>query len=114
MVGCFSLLPSGIRDAAARPQKNEGSTPALGDAQARKLLKAPPEDTLKGVRDRAILATLLYHGIRCEELCRLRDLHSRQGVMHFRIHGKRNKVRFIPIHAMAQRAHRGIPRARRP
>jgi integrase/recombinase XerD len=45
---------------------NEGSTPALGDAQARKLLEAPPADTLKGVRDRAILATLLYHGIRRE------------------------------------------------
>jgi hypothetical protein len=37
---------------------NEGSTSALGDAQARKLLDAPPDDTLKGVRYRAILATL--------------------------------------------------------
>ena len=94
-------------DGVKRPSANanEGSTPALGDAQARKLLDAPPEDTLKGVRDRAILATLLYHGIRCEELCRLRlrDLHSRQGVMHFRVHGKRSKIRFIPVHAMAQR-----------
>jgi integrase len=73
--------------------------------QARKLLEAPPADTLKGVRDRAILATLLYHGIRREELCglRVRDMQSRQGVMHFRIRGKRDKIRFIPIHAMAQR-----------
>jgi site-specific recombinase XerD len=46
---------------------NEGITPALGDAQARKLLEAPSADTLKGVRDRAILATLLYHGIRREK-----------------------------------------------
>ena len=29
---------------------NEGSTPALGARQARKLLEAPPADTLKGVR----------------------------------------------------------------
>jgi integrase/recombinase XerD len=42
------------------------------DAHARKLLDAPPYGTLKGVRDRAILATLLYHGIRREGLCRLR------------------------------------------
>src|SRR5216683_3087794 len=67
-------------DGVKRPMSNsnEGSTPALGDAQARKLLDAPPEDTLKGLRDRAILATLLYHGIRCEELCRLlvRDMQS--------------------------------------
>jgi integrase len=83
---------------------NEGSTPALGDAQARKLLEAPPADTLKGVRDQAILATLLYHGIRREELCglRVRDIQSRQGVVHFRIKGKRDKVRFVPAHATAQ------------
>jgi integrase/recombinase XerD len=85
----------------ARPR----STPALGDGQARKLLDAPRADTLKGVRDRAILATLLYHGLRHEELCRLRvkDMQSRQGVTHFRVHGKRGKLRFVPMHALAQR-----------
>jgi integrase/recombinase XerD len=58
-------------DGVKRPasNNNEGSTPALGDAQVRRLLEAPAPDTLKGVRDRAILATLLYHGIRREELC---------------------------------------------
>src|SRR6202162_2726775 len=57
------------------------------------------------VRDRAILATLLYHGIRREELCglRVKDLHSRQGVMHFRVKGKRSKIRFVPVNAAAQR-----------
>jgi integrase/recombinase XerD len=94
-------------DGVKRPManNNEGSTPALGDAQARRLLEAPAPDTLKGVRDRAILATLLYHGIRREELyhLRLRDIQSRQGVMHFRIKGKRDKIRFIPVHPMALR-----------
>jgi site-specific recombinase XerD len=49
-------------DGVKRPAANgnEGSTPALGDAQVRKLLDAPPESSLKGVRDRAILATLVY------------------------------------------------------
>ena len=44
-------------DGVKRPMANgnEGSTPALGDSQARKLLEAPPADTLKGARDRAIL-----------------------------------------------------------
>ena len=84
---------------------NEGTTPALSNAQVRKLLHAPPEDTLKGKRDRAILATLLYHGLRREELCRLRvrDIQSRQGVLHFRVHGKRDKIRFIPVNPHAQR-----------
>jgi integrase/recombinase XerD len=94
-------------DGVKRPMANgnEGSTPALGDAQVRKLLNAPSEDTLKGVRDRAILSTLLYHGIRREELCRLRvrDIQSRQGVLHFRVKGKRDKVRFVPVHVTAQR-----------
>lgn len=94
-------------DGVKRPitNNNEGSTPALGDAQARRLLDAPPADTLKGVRDRAILATLLYHGIRREELCllRLRDIQTREGVPHLRIQGKRGKIRFVPAHPMALR-----------
>lgn len=84
---------------------NEGTTPALSDAQARRLLDAPSPDTLKGKRDRAILATLLYHGLRREELCRLKvkDMQSREGVLHFRVHGKGSKIRFVPIQPMAQR-----------
>jgi len=94
-------------DGVKRPMANgnEGSTPALGDGQARKMLEAPPADTLKGARDRAILATLLYHGLRREELCLLlvKDIQSRQGVMHLRIIGKRSKIRYVPVHAGAQR-----------
>jgi integrase/recombinase XerD len=84
---------------------NEGLTPALSDEQARMLLEAPSADTLKGKRDRAILATLLYHGLRREELCKLRvrDLQQREGVLHFRVHGKGDKVRYIPVGLKAQR-----------
>ena len=69
---------------------NEGKTPALGDDQARALLDAPPADTLKGRRDRAIIATFLYHGPRCAEVCKLRvkDIETRSGVPHLRIRGK--------------------------
>jgi hypothetical protein len=105
-------------DGVKRPAANgnEGTTPALGDAQARKLLEAPPADTLKGVRDRAILATLLYHGMRREELCSPagegyaepsgrpalpRQGQARQGAV---CAGARNGAT----------AHRGIPGARRP
>lgn len=105
-------------DGVKRPMVNgnEGSTRALGDAQARKLLGAPPPDTLKGLRDRAILATLLYHGMRREELCLLsvRDIQTREGVKHFRIKGKRNKIRFVPIHAIAAAPGRGIFAESRP
>lgn len=94
-------------DGVKRPManSNEGSTPALSDAQARRLLEAPPEDTLKGIRDRAIIATLLYHGMRREELCTLKvkDVQSRQGVIHFKVTGKRDKTRYVPLHPLAQR-----------
>jgi integrase/recombinase XerD len=85
-----------------RPKEsvNEGKTPTLSVDQAKRLLEAPPENTLKGKRDRAILATLLYHGLRREELCSLhvKDLRMRRGMAHFEIHGKGDKIRFIPIH----------------
>jgi site-specific recombinase XerD len=94
---------NGVKRPAAN--NNEGSTPALSDAQARKLLDAPPQESLKGKRDRAILATLLYHGIRREELCKLKaqDIQSREGVQHFRIYGKGGKIRFVPLQPKAQR-----------
>jgi site-specific recombinase XerD len=78
----------------------EGKTPALGDHQARALLNAPDSETLKGKRDRAILSTLLYHGLRREELCllKVRDLTARRGVLHLRVHGKGSKTRYLPLH----------------
>jgi site-specific recombinase XerD len=88
-----------------KANNNEGLTPALSDEQARLLLNAPPETTLKGKRDRAILATLLYHGLRREELStlRVRDLQQREGVLHFRVHGKGDKTRYIPVSLLTQR-----------
>jgi site-specific recombinase XerD len=50
----------------------EGKTPALGDHQARALLDAPSEDSIKGKRDRAILSVLLFHALRREELTKLK------------------------------------------
>jgi integrase/recombinase XerD len=94
-------------DGVKRPRanSNEGLTPALSDEQARLLLNAPSAETLKGARDRVILATLLYHGLRREELCglRVRDLQQRQGVLHFRVHGKGDKTRYIPVSLLTQR-----------
>ena len=79
----------------------EGKTPALGDAQVRRLLDAPPTDTLKGKRDRAILSMLLYHALRREELTKLlvKDFNQeRRGVAHLRVQGKGAKLRYIPTH----------------
>ncbi|MDP1786102.1 tyrosine-type recombinase/integrase [Nitrosomonas sp.] len=82
----------------------EGKTPAIGDHQARKLLDAPDGSSLKGKRDRAILATLLYHALRRDELCRLKvkDFkQERRGVPHMKISGKGGKTRYVPLHPAA-------------
>ena len=84
-------------------ETNEGKTPALGDDQAKRLLDAPDTETVKGLRDRAILAVLLYHGLRREEAARLTmsDLGERRGIKHLRVHGKGKKIRFLPLHPVA-------------
>jgi integrase/recombinase XerD len=83
-----------------RVETSEGKTPALGDHQARELLVAPDDETLKAKRDRAILSTLLYHALRREELCKLKvkDFkHERRGVAHLRVSGKGGKTRYLPL-----------------
>ncbi|MCF6283587.1 MAG: tyrosine-type recombinase/integrase [Candidatus Hydrogenedentes bacterium] len=83
-----------------RANNNEGKTPAISDGQARRLLHAPSADTLKGKRDRAMVATFLYQMLRREELCTLRvgDLHQRRGTPYLRVHGKGGRLRNIVAH----------------
>jgi integrase/recombinase XerD len=84
-----------------KAESGEGTTPALGDHEARKLLAAPDEETIKSKRDRAILSTLLYHALRREELCKLkvRDFNqARRGVLHIKVAGKGEKTRYLPLH----------------
>jgi site-specific recombinase XerD len=84
-------------------ESNEGKTPALGDDQAKSLLTAPDGWTLKGIRDRAILAVLLYHGLRREEAAQLmtNDLQDRRGIKHLKVRGKGGKTRYLPLHPVA-------------
>jgi integrase/recombinase XerD len=84
-----------------RVESQTGKTPALSNAQARQLLDAPPDSTLKGKRDRAILSVLLYHGLRREELTHLKVKDFAQadrGGPRMRVWGKGGKVRYLPIH----------------
>jgi site-specific recombinase XerD len=89
-------------DGVRRPSQgsNEGKSPALGDDQAKALLEAPSPASLKGLRDRAILSILLFHGLRRSELCGLSvgDIQLRRGVPHFRVVGKGSKIRYVPVH----------------
>ncbi|MBL9177238.1 MAG: tyrosine-type recombinase/integrase [Verrucomicrobiaceae bacterium] len=97
-----NAVPFNPADGVKRPNQgaNEGKSPALGDAQAKAILGAPDVSTLKGLRDRAILSTLLYHGLRRAEVCSLNvmDIQARRGVMHFVVKGKGGRIRFVPVH----------------
>lgn len=92
-------------DGVKRPKSasTEGKTPAIGDHQARALLQVADPATLRGLRDRAILSTLLYHGLRRAELCSLHvgDVQERRGVRHLQVHGKGSKIRYVPLHPSA-------------
>ncbi len=88
-----------------RTESGEGKTPAIGDHQARELLAAPAEDTVKSKRDRAMLSTLLFHALRREEVCKLRvrdARHARKGVPHLKVSGKGGKTRYVPLHPATQ------------
>ena len=92
---------AGVKRPAAN--NNEGKTPALSDAQAKKLLQAPEGDGLKAKRDRAVLSTYLFHALRRSELASLMvgSIAERRGVPHFTVEGKGSKTRYVPVHPAA-------------
>jgi site-specific recombinase XerD len=102
-----NAVPDNPVHGVQRPKEgaNQGKTPAISDVQAAALMDAPSPGTLKGKRDRAILAVFLFHAIRRAELCDLlvKDYGERQGTKHLTVHGKGGKIRFIPAHPRAVR-----------
>lgn len=88
-----------------RPNINreEGSTLAFSKAQARRLLDAPAENTLAGLRDRAILSVGLQIGLRRAEIAELKvgDLHQNRGFDALRLTRKGGRRDALAIHPQA-------------
>lgn len=79
----------------------------LSREQAQQLLEQPDVSTLKGLRDRAILAVLLGCGLRREECAGLTVEHIQQREGRWVIVdliGKRNKMRSVPMPSWAKYA----------
>lgn len=90
----------GIEGVKGDPQEGERTGNWLSKGQAQALLDAPDITTLKGLRDRAILAVLIGCGLRREELVRLTLEHVQQrdgawAIIDLR--GKRNKIGSVPM-----------------
>ena len=86
--------------------RKEGSTPAFSKADAAKLLNTPAEDTIEGLRDRAILSVGLQVGLRRAESAGLsvEDLYQNRGFDSLRIVRKGGRRDALAIHPnIAQR-----------
>jgi integrase/recombinase XerD len=90
--------------------RDEGATLAFTKAQARKVLDAPREDTIAGLRDRAILSVGLQVGLRRAEIAALKvgDLHQNRGFDSLRVSrkgGRRDALAINPQTAARLRAY---------
>jgi integrase/recombinase XerD len=83
--------------------RREGSTLAFSKADARKLLDRPDEKTLKGLRDRAILAVGMQVGLRRAEIASLtvEDLHQNRRYDSLRITRKGGRHDALAVHPNA-------------
>ena len=90
-----------VRD-VERPVVNrrEGMTLAFSQKQARAVLDAPREDTVLGLRDRAILSVGLQVGFRRSEIAGLKvgDFHVNRGYDALRVVRKGGKKGSLAIH----------------
>jgi integrase/recombinase XerD len=90
--------------------RDEGTTLAFSKMQARKLLDTPPEDTVEGLRDRAILSVGLQVGLRRAEIAALTvgDLHQNRGFDSLRVirkGGRRDALAINPQTAARLRSY---------
>lgn len=102
---CQGLRGAKRKGTAARHKRRE-----LTDEEARRLLAAPDVTTTQGLRDKAILALMLYTGVRSIEVHRadLQDLRSEGGAMALYVLGKGRTERDEPVVLASAAARRAM------
>ena len=93
-------LAAGVARVKGVPSAGTRTGNWLSQADAQRLLDAPDPSTRKGVRDRAILATLLGCGLRRSEIAALSLAHVQQRDGRWVIVdlvGKHHRVRSVPM-----------------
>jgi integrase len=91
-----------------------GQTPVLEGAEWRALVNAIPTDTVRDLRDRALIATLTYSFARVGAALAMKveDLRPQGAGWQLRLHEKGGKRHALPCHhALAEHLHRYLERA---
>ena len=103
---CKFLMREGVLRAdptalSARPRFGRKLPRALGESEMVTLIEAPPSDTLRGLRDRAMLSLMYAAGLRVSELVSLTlgDVDRARGVVSAL--GKGKKRRLVPLGEVA-------------
>jgi len=98
-------IASGIKSVEGVKSKGQRTGNWLSKDQAQQLLQAPNTTTLKGLRDKAILAMFLFSGLRRSELAALTIEHVQQREGRWVIVdmvGKGGKCRTVPLNAKSK------------
>jgi site-specific recombinase XerD len=91
-----------------------GKTPVLDGTEWRRLIDAIPADTVRDLRDRALIATLTYGFARIGAALKMRveDLQAKGSGWLIRLHEKGGKQHMMPCHhALAEALHAYIAAA---
>jgi site-specific recombinase XerD len=110
------VMPSNPASAVRGPKHvvKTGKTPVLVGGEWRKLLESIPTDTVRGLRDRALIATLTYSFARIGAALKMKveDLRPRRSAWTIRLHEKGGKEHAMPCHhSLAEALHAYIAAA---
>ena len=110
------VVPSNPASAVRGPKHvvKTGKTPVLDAPDWRKLLDAIPTDTVRDLRDRALIATLTYSFARITAALKMKveDLRPQGAGWRLRLHEKGGKHHTMPCHhALAEALHAYIAAA---
>jgi tyrosine recombinase XerC len=100
-------------DAVSSPKLEKTLPRFLTENDVVRLIEAPDQETLKGLRDRAILETLYSTGMRISELVSLREDNIDFISGTLKVFGKGKKERLLPVGERALRAIRNYIRKRK-
>src|ERR1700733_6441812 len=102
------VMPSNPASAVRGPKHvvKTGKTPVLEGSEWRKLLESIPADTVRGLRDRALIATLTYSFARIGAALKMKveDLRPRGSAWTIRLHEKGGKEHAMPCHHLLAEA----------